>query len=388
MTCCVVIPDWLVIVFLFAIGASVGSFLNVVIYRLPKDLSIIRPGSACPSCKNSIPFYDNIPILSWLLLVGKCRKCKAKISPRYFVIELLTASIFVTVYVIYFLTPLRKGIGEFFGSGFVLYLAHIIMLSAFVAASAIDLEFSVIPLCICWIVTIAGFVASATGVFFYDPVIIRSYDIFPTARALVSILTTGALGGLIISMLLLLTGLIKRSYYNKESDPKLSSIKDEPEEKYNHRLEMLKEVSFLLPMVVGVFVAFKLYKNVPQFANWWIDFSQAPVTAGLGGSLWGYFIGCAIVWAARIFGTFAFGREAMGLGDVHLMGAAGAVLGPWPVVVAFFIAPFFGLAWAVFCMFFKKMRQIPYGPFLSMGLFVVMILHDAVINWLQFVLYR
>ena len=157
--------------------------------------------------------------------------------------------------------------------------------------------------------------------------IIRSYDIFPTASAKVSILAAGALAGLIISMLLLLTGIIKRSYYSKESDPKLSSIKEKPEENYNHRLEMLKEVIFLLPIVVGAFAAFKLYKNVPQFANWWIDFSQAPVIAGLGGSLWGYFIGCAIVWITRILGTFVFGREAMGLGDVHLMGAAGAVLG-------------------------------------------------------------
>ncbi len=388
MTCCVVIPDWPVVVFLFAIGASVGSFLNVVIYRLPKDLSIVRPGSACPSCKTPIPFYDNIPILSWLLLAGKCRKCKAKISPRYFIIELLTALLFVTVYVIYFLMPLRKGIGEFFGGGFILYLAHIIMLSAFVAASAIDLEFQVIPLSICWIITIVGFIASAAGPFFYDPVIIRSYDIFPTASAKISVLAAGALTGLTMSMLLLLTGIIKRSYYSKESDPKLSSIKERPKENHKHRLEMLKEVIFLLPIAVCVFAAFKLYKSVPQFAHWWIDFSQAPVIAGLGGSLWGYFVGCAIVWITRIVGTFAFGREAMGLGDVHLMGAAGTVLGPWPVVFAFFIAPFFGLAWVIFCMFFKKMRQIPYGPFLSMGLFVVMILHDAVTNWLQFVLYR
>jgi len=388
LTCCVVIPDWAVIVFLFAIGASVGSFLNVVIYRLPKDLSIIRPGSACPSCKTPIPFYDNIPILSWLLLAGKCRKCKARISPRYFIIELLTASIFVALYVIYFMTPLRTGIGEFFGSGFVLYLAHIIMLSAFIAASAIDLEFQVIPLSICWIVTVVGFVASAAGAFVYNPVIIRSYDIFPVASAKVSVLAAGALAGLIISLLLLLTGVIKRSYYSEESDPKLSSIKERPEENHNHRLEMLKEVNFLLPIAIGAFAAFKLYKNVPQFAYWWIDFSQAPVIAGLGGSLWGYFIGCMVVWVTRILGTFAFGREAMGLGDVHLMGAAGAVLGFWPIVVAFFVAPFFGLAWAIFCMFFKKMRQIPYGPFLSIGLFVVMILHDAVTNWLQFVLYR
>ena len=78
----------------------------------------------------------------------------------------------------------------------------------------------------------------------------------------------------------------------------------------------------------------------------------------------------------------------MGLGDVHLMGAAGAVIGPVAVVVAFFIAPFFGLLWALVCMFFKKIRQIPYGPFLSIGVFVVMILHDTVMNWLQFVFYR
>lgn len=382
------VPDWLIIAFLFALGASVGSFLNVVIYRLPRDLSIVRPGSACPSCKTPIPFYDNIPILSWLLLMGKCRKCKIRISPRYFIVELLTASLFVTIYVIYFVMPLRKGIGEFLGSGSVLYLAHIIMLSAFIAASAIDLELSVIPLGICWIVTAAGLLASAAGTFFYNPVIIRSYDIFPAASAKVSILAAGGLIGLVVSMLLLLTGAIKRSYYSQESDPKLSSIKDEPKENYNHRLEMLKEVIFLLPVAVCALAAFKLYKNVPQFSDWWIDFSQAPVIAGLGGSLWGYFIGCAIVWVTRILGTFVFGREAMGLGDVHLIGAAGAVLGPWPVVVAFFIAPFFGLAWAFFCMFFKKTRQIPYGPFLSIGLFVVMILHDAVINWLQFVLYR
>lgn len=376
------------IAFLFAIGASVGSFLNVVIYRLPKDLSIIHPGSTCPSCKTPIAFYDNIPIFSWLLLLGKCRKCKAKISPRYFIVELLTASIFVALYVIYFMTPLRKGIGGFFGSGFTLYLTHIIMLSAFIAASAIDLELAVIPLGICWIITAIGFIASAAAPLFYDPVIIRSYDIFPVASAKLSVLAAGALVGLVVSIFLLLTGIIKRSYYSKESDPKLSSIKDKPIENHNHRLEMLKEVIFLLPIVVGAFAAYKLYKNTPQFADWWIDFSQVPVIAGLFGSLWGYFIGCTIVWTTRILGTFAFGREAMGLGDVHLMGAAGAVLGFWPVVVAFFVAPFFGLAWAVFCVFFKKMRQIPYGPFLSIGLFVVMILHDVVINWLQFILYR
>jgi len=383
---CIILPDGLLIAFLFAVGACVGSFLNVVIYRLPKDLSLIYPGSACPSCKTPIAFYDNIPILSWLLLLGKCRKCKARISPRYFVVELLTALLFVILYWIYFQTSLRRGIGGFFEGGFVLYLVHIIMLAAFLAASAIDLELYVIPLSICWLVTAVGFAGSAAARFVYAPEVIRSYDLFPTASAKVAVLAAGGLAGLIISIFLLLTGLIKTSYPGEKEE--LENTKLEQPENYNHRLEMLKEVIFLLPIVVGAFAAFKIYKNVPRFADWWIDFSQVPVIAGLFGSLWGYLIGCAIVWITRILGTFVFGREAMGLGDVHLMGAAGAVLGPWPVVVVFFIAPFFGLGWAVFCMFFKKMRQIPYGPFLSMGVFAVMILHNAVMNWLQFVWYR
>ncbi len=116
--------------------------------------------------------------------------------------------------------------------------------------------------------------------------------------------------------------------------------------------------------------------------------TQHPVIAGFLGSLWGYFVGCGIVWGIRIFGTLAFGKEAMGLGDVHLMGAAGAIIGPLLVVVAFFIAPFFGLAWAGFQMFFKKIRQIPYGPFLSLGIFVVMILHDLILNRIDFIFYR
>jgi len=385
---CFIIPDAILIAFLFAMGACVGSFLNVVIYRLPRDLSIVHPGSACPTCKTPIAFYDNIPLLSWLLLLGKCRKCKARISPRYFVIELLTALLFVALYLVYFQSNLRRGTGNFFENGFILYIVQVIMLAAFVAASAIDLELQVIPLTICWVVTATGLIGSAAAVFIYDPMIIRSYDLFPSASAKVAILTAGALIGLITSILLLLSGIIKTSYPGEKIDNNDSQSENSEPEDYNHRLEMLKEVVFLMPIILGAFATYKIYEKFPSFANWWIDFSQVPAIAGLFGSLWGYFIGCGVVWATRILGTFAFGREAMGLGDVHLMGAAGAVIGPWPVVVAFFIAPFFGLLWAFICMFFKKMRQIPYGPFLSIGVFVVMILHDAVMNWLQFVFYR
>jgi len=66
----IVLPMWFWIVFLFAIGCCVGSFLNVVIYRVPRDKSLVKPASACPSCGKHIQFYDNIPLVSWLLLGG------------------------------------------------------------------------------------------------------------------------------------------------------------------------------------------------------------------------------------------------------------------------------------------------------------------------------
>jgi leader peptidase (prepilin peptidase)/N-methyltransferase len=80
-----------------AFGAIIGSFLNVVIHRVPREESIVFPHSRCPSCGNVIAFYDNIPILSYLLLLGKCRSCKAPISVRYPAVELLTALLFVAV---------------------------------------------------------------------------------------------------------------------------------------------------------------------------------------------------------------------------------------------------------------------------------------------------
>jgi leader peptidase (prepilin peptidase) / N-methyltransferase len=83
---------------IFLLGLAFGSFLNVCIYRLPLDLSVVTPRSACPGCKNPIAFYDNLPVVSWLLLGGRCRHCKAAISPRYLFVELLTAALFLGCY--------------------------------------------------------------------------------------------------------------------------------------------------------------------------------------------------------------------------------------------------------------------------------------------------
>jgi leader peptidase (prepilin peptidase) / N-methyltransferase len=92
------IYDTIVQVIVFWLGAAIGSFLNVVVYRVPAGLSILWPPSRCPKCFHQLGMGENIPILGWLLLGGKCRHCKTPISPRYPTIEVLTAIIFVIVY--------------------------------------------------------------------------------------------------------------------------------------------------------------------------------------------------------------------------------------------------------------------------------------------------
>ena len=84
-------------VFAGALGAVVGSFLNVVAYRLPKGISLVRPSSQCPSCGTAVKPYDNVPVFGWLALRGRCRSCRAPISARYPVVEAITAALAVAV---------------------------------------------------------------------------------------------------------------------------------------------------------------------------------------------------------------------------------------------------------------------------------------------------
>ena len=379
--------EWIWLIFLFAFGSCVGSFLNVVIYRLPREKSLVNPPSTCPQCDRRIKFYDNIPLVSWLVLRGGCRYCKARISPRYFVIEFLTALLFVGVFLFYFSGNYRQigisaptPLGKFIGGGWLFYIVSIVLLSAFLAASAIDLELWVIPLSICWFVSLVGLLSASLGGYVIEPAVIWTYKLFPSASARTGALAAGATVGLIISLLLLWRGIMKPSYGIEHAEDEASSSDEEPN--YNDRREIMKEVLFLMPVIFCSVTALWVSEKTTLGQNWWYDFSQLPVITGLLGSLWGYFVGGAIVWATRIFGTLGFGKEAMGLGDVHLMAAAGTVIGPLLVVIAFFVAPFFGLAWAGYQMLFKKTRQIPYGPFLSLGVFAVMIFHDWIRDYI------
>jgi leader peptidase (prepilin peptidase)/N-methyltransferase len=112
-------------------GAVIGSFLNVVIYRLPRGQSLVTPPSRCPSCGARLAWYDNVPIAGWLLLGGRCRRCRAPISVQYPVVELVTALLFVLVA---WLTPVGP-----------LLISRLLFVCLLIALFGIDLEHQILP---------------------------------------------------------------------------------------------------------------------------------------------------------------------------------------------------------------------------------------------------
>jgi len=118
-------------IWLFIFGLCIGSFLNVVIYRLPHQASIVKPRSKCPRCDTPIAFYDNIPVLSYLLLRGRCRACRVPIGIRYPLVEILTGVLALCVF--NFFGPTATGV------------VHFLLVAALVAITFIDIDHRIIP---------------------------------------------------------------------------------------------------------------------------------------------------------------------------------------------------------------------------------------------------
>ncbi len=139
--------------FIFIIGLCVGSFLNVCIYRLPRSQSILHPSSHCPNCQNWLKWYDNIPLLSYSLLKGRCRNCQAPISARYPLVEILAGILFL-------LSFLHHPISLSFSS-FLLFLKDLIFISLLLPIFFIDLENQIIPNSLSYTIIAAGLIFSA-----------------------------------------------------------------------------------------------------------------------------------------------------------------------------------------------------------------------------------
>lgn len=241
--------ETLILIFSGLFGLIFGSFLNVCIYRIPKNKSLAWPPSACPKCGKPIKPYDNIPVLSYIFLGGKCRNCKNPISIQYPIVELLTGALTMLFVWHLHLTPWT----------FVVLAA----VYSLIILSVIDLELMIIP------------------------------DRF-------------SLG------------------------------------------------------LIGLGLAFAWLN--PNFSGlWW----QKELSSLLGAS-----VGLFGVLAIALIGTWWFKKEAMGGGDVKLMGGIGALIGWEGVITTVIFASFLGLVYALFLMCFKDKKgedAIPFGPFLSMG---------------------
>jgi leader peptidase (prepilin peptidase)/N-methyltransferase len=130
------LPLWLTCVFVAIFGTIIGSFLNVVIHRLPREESIVFPNSRCPSCEAKISPLDNLPIISYLILRGRCRACRTRISPRYLAVEALTALLYAAVFLadVYW----RGGLT-------IVILFDLVFVTALIALIFIDAEHMLLP---------------------------------------------------------------------------------------------------------------------------------------------------------------------------------------------------------------------------------------------------
>ena len=160
----------------FIFGSIMGSFLNVCIYRMPLGESVVWPGSHCPKCKKRIPAYDNIPFISYILLKGKCRFCKEKISFRYIIVELLTAIMFVALF-------------AHFGLSYDFFF-YMILVCALIVATFIDIQHRIIPDEISLGGMILGFILSAIKGFNLKPI---TYNLKPTIDSFLGIIIGGGI---------------------------------------------------------------------------------------------------------------------------------------------------------------------------------------------------
>lgn len=408
------------IVFVFLLGACVGSFLNVVVWRLPRNESLSDPPSHCPKCDRRLKWYDNIPIFGWIKLGGRCRFCKAPISPRYPIVEAVTAGLFVFYYVMFFMQNVGPCVRPPFGEemsplsrpldlmrDWPMFSLYLYLVSALLAASLIDAELFIIPTSIIWswkggvlwVALLVHALVDGSGV----P---GALSVGPLGGAVAA----GGAVGLVVSIVLLRSGKLPLSF--SEGAPMLevdrAAMQREEEEKKSGkskgvtspssaldyepppreysakeiRAEIRKEMLFLLPPLSLALAWALLTWRMPGLKRAWENTLSVRWVSGLLGSMLGALVGGFVVWLTRILGSIAFGREAMGMGDVDLMAGVGAVVGAGAATIAFFLAPFFGIAIAIYLLITGTRRELPYGPYLSLATAFVMLWYCRIAEYL------
>ncbi len=339
---------WLMLVWLFVLGSVLGSFLNVCVYRIPQHerlldqiRGLVSPGSHCPKCGVPILKTDNIPILGWLRLKGRCRNCRCRISFRYPLIELLNGLLFVLVYWLElpeeFQTRVTQSctwspLGPHFIAGWsdsqmlhLRYFYHMLLLESLFAASLIDMDTMTIP-----------------------------------DGSTLPAMALGVLGAFGLGQMYLVPVWFQDPSLANYAPPSLRELFG----------PMVTELQYIPSNAISFGQRF-------EFPVW---VKTSPHWHGLAVSLAGLVVGGGLVWGVRLVGQWTLKREAMGFGDVILMALIGSFLGWQPTLVAFFLAPFFAMLVTLLRWLCSFVRQssvqetyLPYGPYLSLGALCVML---------------
>jgi leader peptidase (prepilin peptidase)/N-methyltransferase len=203
--------ETLLLIVAFVFGCVWGSFFNVVVYRLPRQMSVVKPGSHCFACNAPIAWYDNIPLVSWLVLRGKCRHCGAPFSFRYFVVELISGLLFLFVMMKYVGPIVTKGRTL---EGIVALVLHWLMVGGFVVLTFIDFDHKIIPDCVSLPGIVLGLIAS-----FAVPDLVARYrgQVAPEHVSHLKSLLEGGIGMLVGGGSLWLIAVVGRAVFKKEA---------------------------------------------------------------------------------------------------------------------------------------------------------------------------
>ena len=351
--------DWSLVPFqfwslcFFALGCIVGSFLNVCIHRMPLGMSIVTPPSHCPHCKYSIPWWLNIPLVTWLALRGRCKNCGAPISPRYFVVELLTGLAFLGCW-LKFGDPVHEY------PSMSLALVYAVFLAGLICATFIDFEHFIIPDEITYGGVAAGLVASFLLPSLQDTQAMRSGLLRSAAGAAVG-------AGTIYVILRLGKLLFGRQKIKFPAETKMifsETCLHLPDKEIPYDELFWRKSDTIVAAAKRVEMIDRSYFDaVVRISQSSVRIEQDKFEAEE--------LDPENVLHLEILGSeIIVPREAMGLGDVKFMAAIGAFLGWQSVIFSLMVSSLIGSAVGVTLILMKRREwssKIPYGPYIALA---------------------
>jgi leader peptidase (prepilin peptidase)/N-methyltransferase len=345
--------------FAFVFGAVVGSFLNVCIYRLPLDLSVNEPRrSFCPACKKPIPWHQNLPLISWFMLRGRCANCGSKIAFRYFGVELITALLFLAVWRT-FPWPIA--------------LAYWVFVSLVIVATFIDFEHFIIPDQVTIGGTIAGLIASCA--------VPELMNCDSRVAAVIRSALGAALGYLALLFVLEGGKLVfgkKRIRYDVPTPFTWTRRGDDADfvagdERTLWSDHFARETDRLLLDCIEVKIDQRAYQNVV------LEFHYNRVQLGTEEMLLDQ-----INEISGVVRELQIPREAMGRGDLKFLAAIGAFLGWRAVLFSIFAGSLLGSVIGLLTLILGKRvwsAKLPFGPYLAFGALTWMFCGEAFVRW-------